>query len=78
MDVADEAEEEEDPTERMTGVMVSPFCARCCAVPPMRSSSADEPELARCRMMGQAPDRVAASRGADADDADEMLPWWCR
>uniref|UniRef100_A0A182JI67 Uncharacterized protein n=1 Tax=Anopheles atroparvus TaxID=41427 RepID=A0A182JI67_ANOAO len=59
----DDDADDDDPTERMTGVIVSPFCARCCAVPPMRSSSADEPELARCRMMGHAPER-------DDDDED--------
>uniref|UniRef100_A0A182QGE2 Uncharacterized protein n=1 Tax=Anopheles farauti TaxID=69004 RepID=A0A182QGE2_9DIPT len=72
----EEEDDAEEPTERMTGVMVSPFWARCCAVPPIRSSSADEPDDARCRMIGHAPERVAARSGADADAADEMPPWW--
>uniref|UniRef100_A0A182VN00 Uncharacterized protein n=1 Tax=Anopheles merus TaxID=30066 RepID=A0A182VN00_ANOME len=75
-DEADDDDDDDEPTDRMTGVMVSPFWARCCAVPPIRSSSADEPELARCRMIGHAPDRVAASRGAAAEAADEMPPCW--
>ena len=80
---------------RTTGVIVRPFCVRCAVAATeatARSSSTDDPELARLRRaavevmgheledsdMGLFPANVAASRGAEAVALLEWCKfWWC-